>query len=173
MWKENVDNNKIKMTQDDNALSTLKEIKVAKNAMKKSVQAETLHTWNECIKKLTFQGNFVQLLIEEKENVSWKSVCNNIPKEVLSFALKSCTSRLTRPDNLKRWGIRKMDTSVLCKNHRTLEHTLNYCSVALNQGRLTWQHGSVLMHFTSKIKKYKTKCMAIYADLPSEVTLLR
>ena len=33
MWKENVDNNKIKMTQDYNALSTLKEIKVVKNAM--------------------------------------------------------------------------------------------------------------------------------------------
>ena len=37
MWKENVDNNKIKMTQDDNALLTLKEIKVAKNAMKKNL----------------------------------------------------------------------------------------------------------------------------------------
>ena len=144
MWKENVDNNQIKMTQDDNALSTLKEIKVAKNAMKKSVQAETLHTWNECIKKLTFQDNFVQLLIEEKETVSWKSVCINIPKGVLSFALKS----FTRPDNLKRWGIRKMDTCVLCKNHGTLECTLNYCNVAFNQGRLTWEHGSVLMHFT-------------------------
>ena len=135
--------------------------------MKKSVQAETHNTWNERIRKLTFQGDFVQLLIEEQENVSWKSICNNIPKGVLSFALKSCTNGLNTPDNLKRWGIRKMDKCCLCKNRGTLEHTLNYCSVALNQGRFTWRHNSVLAHFTTELKKHKSNHIEIYADLPS------
>ena len=121
--------------------------------MKKSVQAETNNTWNKSIRKLTFQGDFVQLLIKEQENMSWKSICSNIPKRVLLFALKSCTNGLNIPDTLKRWGIRKMDKCGLWKNRGTLEHTLKYCSVALNQGRFTWRHNSVLAHFTSELKK--------------------
>ena len=59
-----------------------------------------------------------------------------------------------------------LDKCVLCKNRITLEHALNYFSVALKQGRFTWRHDSVLMHFTSELKKYKTKFMEIYANLP-------
>ena len=155
MWKDNIKNNKIKETQE-NYSPSFKEIESAKKAIQKSVQTETHNTWNERIRKLTFQGDFVQLLIEEQENVSWKSICNNIPKGVLSFALKSSTNGLNTPDNLKRWGIRKMDKCGLCKNRGTLEHTLNYCSVALNQGRFTWRHDSVLAYFTSELKRYKS-----------------
>ena len=49
-------------------------------AMKDAVQAETLINWDEKVKELTFQGDFVNLLIEEEENVTWKSICNNMPK---------------------------------------------------------------------------------------------
>ena len=34
------------------------------------------------------QGDFVKLLAEEKENVTWKSVVYNLPKGILPFALK-------------------------------------------------------------------------------------
>ena len=30
--------------------------------------------WNERISKLAFQGNFIQLPIEEKQNIAWKSI---------------------------------------------------------------------------------------------------
>ena len=135
--------------------------------MKKPVQAETLSTHIEHTRKLTFQGDLVQLLIEDKEDVSCKSVWNNILKGDLSFALKSWTNGLNTPDNLKRWGIRKMDKCFLCKNCGTLEQTLNYCSVAPNQERFTWRHDSVFAHFTTTLKKYKSNFIEIYADLPS------
>ena len=97
--------------------------KQAKGAMLKSVKEETLKYWNERISKLTFQGNFIQLLIEEKQNIFWKSAINNIPKGILSFAMKSCVNGLNTQDNLKRWGIRKTDRCDQCGNFGDLEHT--------------------------------------------------
>jgi hypothetical protein len=122
--------------------------------------------WNSVVQKLTFQGDFVKLLIEEETNVTWKSMCNNIPRGILSFALKAATNGLNTPDNLKRWGIRKTEKCELCKNFSNLEHILNWCPVALNQGRFTWRHDSVLSHMTSELKKGLKGDATIYADLP-------
>ena len=52
------------------------------------------------------QGDFTKLLIEEKENVTWKSIIRNVPGGILSFALNSATNTLPTPDNLRRWGKR-------------------------------------------------------------------
>ena len=117
-------------------------INKAKKAMLRSVQAENMDYWNKKIKKLAFQGDFAQLLVEEKTNVTWKSYSNNIPKGVLSFAIKSSVNGLNTPDNLKRWGIRKTNKCDLCHNRSNLEHILNWCPVALKQDRFTWRHDS-------------------------------
>ena len=111
-----------------------------------TVKEETLALWNSKIKKLTLQGNFVNLLIEEQSNVTWKSIANNIPKGVLSFALKASVNGLNTPDNLKRWGMKKLDKCVICGNFGNLEHILNWCGTALVQGRLTWRLDSILHH---------------------------
>ena len=58
--------------------------------------------WNNKVKKLTIEGDFENLLIEEEENVTWKNIVNNILKGVLSFALKAAVNVLPTPDNLKR-----------------------------------------------------------------------
>jgi hypothetical protein len=42
----------------------------AKKTMKDAVQTETLINWNQKVKKLTFRGDFVTLLIEEEQNVT-------------------------------------------------------------------------------------------------------
>ena len=138
----------------------------AKKAMNKSIKEETLLIWNEKVKRLTIQGDFLNLLIEERTNITWQSICNNIPKGVLAFALKASVNGLNTPDNLKRWGIRKMDKCQLCGNFANLEHILNWCSTALNQGRLKWRHDSVLHHMTSEINKVKPTEVTIYTDIP-------
>ena len=81
-------------------------INKAKKVINKSIKEETLTLWNNKVQKLTLQGDFAKLLIEEEENITWKSITNNIPKGVLSFALKATVNGLPTPDNLKRWGIR-------------------------------------------------------------------
>ena len=101
--------------------------------MLKSVKEETLKYWNERVQKLAFQGDFIQLLVEENENITWKSIINNIPRGVLSFAMKASVNGLNTPDNLKRWGIRKTNKCDQCGNFRNLEHTLNWCNTSLDQ----------------------------------------
>jgi hypothetical protein len=118
------------------------------------------------VKKLTFQGDFVKLLIDEEENATWKSFSNNIPKGVLSFTLKACSNGLNTPDNLKRWGIRKTNKCVLCKNPSNLQHILNWCPKALTEGRFTWRHNSVLSHLATNLKKNIPEDLKLYADLP-------
>jgi hypothetical protein len=145
---------------------TEKNINQSKKAILKSVQNKTLCYWNDRVKKLAFQGNFIQLLIEEKQNITWQSITNNIPKGVLSFALKSSVNGLNTPDNLKRWGIRQMDKCDICKNKGDLQHILNWCQIALDQGRFTWRHNSVLSHLIKELLKTKPENLLIYADLP-------
>jgi hypothetical protein len=108
IFEKNINENVIVQPQTNDTNSTkIASIKAAKKAMKQIVQEETKVKWNTVEKKLTFQGDFLKLLIEEKSNVTWQSMCNNVPKGVLSFALKSCVNGLNSPDNIKRWGKRK------------------------------------------------------------------
>ena len=138
----------------------------AKKEVNTSIKEETLAMWNKKGQKLTLQGDFVKLLIKEQENVSWKSIINNIPKGVLSFALRASVNGLPTPDNLKRWGIRKLDKCVICGNFANLEHVLNWCSTALNQKHFTWRHDSVLSYMTSEMDKGKPDNITTYTDIP-------
>ena len=112
------------------------------------------------------QGDYARLLIEEKENVTWQSIVKNVPRGVMSFALRSVTNCLPTPDNLKRWGKRQVSKCPLCSNNGTLEHILNFCSISLNQGRFTWRHNSVLNFLTKAILQDKPSDLTIYSDLP-------
>ena len=100
MWQSNLEADKVQAPHENDTY-TMKEKKaeIAKKAMKKPVQKETVIKWNTKVKKLTLQGDFLKLLIEEEQDVTWKSVSNNIPKGVLSFALKACSNGLNTPDN--------------------------------------------------------------------------
>ena len=113
--------------------------------MQSLVKIKTIYDWNTKVQKLTFQGDFLKLLIDEKENLTWQSISNNIPMGVLSFALKACSNGLNTQDNLKMWEIRQTD----------------------NEGRFTLRHNSVLSHLAITIKKNSNQSLEILADLPS------
>ena len=168
--RENIDNDRFLIPATENSfdieISRSLEILKAKEAIKKSIKDDVTNFWNSKVQSLTMQGDFANLLIEEKENVTWQSVIKNVPKGIMSFALKSVTNSLATPDNLKRWGKRQVSQCPLCKNNGTLHHILNFCPIALNQGRYTWRHNSVL-HFMSKtIMHEKPDDLEVFADLP-------
>ena len=169
-FQENIANDKFLLPTPENTFniecSRRMEIPKAKQAMKESIEKQTLHVWNNKVEKLTMQGDFARLLIEEKENVTWQSLIRNVPRGVLSFALRSATNTLPTPDNLKRWGKRRVAKCPLCSNHGTLEHILNFCPISLVQGRFTWRHNSVLNHLTRSILQDKPDNLEIYADIP-------
>ena len=93
-------------------------------------------------------------------------VAYNVPKGILSFALKASTNCLSTPDNLKLWGMKQLADCALCKNYCTLLHILNYCKVSLVQGRFTWRHNSVLNYLISVLKPVKSATLEIWADIP-------
>ena len=84
------------------------------------------------------------------------------------FAARLSTNSLASPDNLRRWGKRKMGTCPLCGSpNATLAHITNMCKVALNQKRFTWRHDSVLLEIASVVKNFATEGTEIFSDLPT------
>ena len=112
------------------------------------------------------QGDYLALLIEEGESITWKSFMWDIPQGVLKFALNAGVNTLPSLDNLKRWGKRVSDRCPFCGNIQTLAHVLSNCSTALNQGRLTWRHNSVLTSMINVIRPHLKPGMILYSDMP-------
>ena len=149
------------------SVTTLKRnILAAKKAVKKSVSEDIMEKWNDKVKLLTMQGDFLGLLAEEQQCITWQSIIRKMPRNVMAFATRLCTNSLNSPDNLVRWGKRKMGACPLCScPNGTLGHITNFCPVALQQGRYTWRHNNVLQQITSSVKHLATEDTVVYADL--------
>ena len=114
--------------------------------IQQTIQEDVDKYWREKISGLLMQGDFLSLLIEENNCVTWKGFIWSVPRGVAKFAINAGLNTLPSADNLKRWGKRTSDLCTVCDLSRkqTLNHILSYCSVALEQGRYTWRHNSVL-----------------------------
>ena len=98
-------------------------------------------------------------------NKTWARLVTGLPSGQLSFILRT---GLPTPLNLKLWKYYCSDPSCpLCgSSQATSVHILNGCPTALNQGRYTWRHDSVLNSFASVIKSEISPPTVLYADLP-------
>ena len=68
-----------------------------------------------------------------------------MPANLISFCLASTYDTLLSPINLKRWRITTEAMCTLCsKDVCTTAHILGACKVALQQGRYTFRHDTVL-----------------------------
>ena len=112
------------------------------------------------------QGDYLALLIEEGNSISWKSYMWDIPQGVLKFALNAGINTLPSLDNLKRWGKRVSDRSPFCGNIETLAHVLSNCSTALTQGRFMWRHNSVLSSIIDLVRPLLKHGFSLYSDMP-------
>ena len=90
----------------------------------------------------------------------------NVPQGVLKFAINAGINMLPSADNLKRWGKRVSDRCGFCGNIQTLAHILSNCSTALDQGRFTWRHDSVLTTIVSFIGPKLRTGFVLFSDLP-------
>ena len=97
------------------------------------------------LKSLQVQGRWLEWSQQMRMDLNWNSLIYNWSDAELRFALQAVTDTAPTPTNLRRWGCREVDPScVLCGRPCTLRHLLNACSSALQQGRYTWRHNSVL-----------------------------
>ena len=168
VFKKNIENKKITFPTEESESEKKALINKAKREIRRSIQEKTKATWNNKVNKLLIQGDFASLLIEEEANITWKSFINNTPRGVLSFALKASVNGLPTPDNLKRWGVKKMDKCVICGNFANLEHVLNWCKTSLNDGRFKWRHDSILNYMTKEMKKGAKEEISIFTDIPGQ-----
>ena len=140
--------------------------KLLKGKIQAGVQDRVNDFWKEKIGHYIMQGDYMALMMEEENCISWKSFLWDIPQGVLKFAINAGINTLPTFDNLKRWGKRVNDRCPFCGNIQTLLHVLSGCSVALDQGRYTWRHNSVLMTIVDNIRGSLADGFAVFADLP-------
>ena len=142
--------------------------KQLKTEVQRRIQRETDAYWQNRISSLLMQGDFLSLLIEENDNVTWKSFLWGLPRGVAKFAVNASLNTLPTGDNLRRWGKR---TSDVCRNcggnsKQTLHHVLSLCNSSLEQGRYTFRHDSCLRTIVDFITGKLKAGFELFSDLP-------
>ena len=113
----------------------------------------------------------LEFISAEQSDLTWRSIIYDLPRGVLSFAVRSAIDFLPTLSNLKRWGKRTNARCPLCKNCESLSHVLNNCSVSLTQGRYTWRHDSILSHIVELLQNSsKNSDVKVYADIKDMTT---
>ena len=91
--------------------------------------------------------NFIQM------DMKWNEMMYGMSPSLLSFWLNSVQDTLPDPSNLKRWGKQSTGSCSLCGwRGCTLVHILCGCKVALEQGRFSYRHDSILQCIVKHVK---------------------
>ena len=137
-----------------------------KNETMDLLQAEVKTKYDNKAKGMKIQGQFGALLEKENNDLDWKSAMYQMPKGVLSFAIRASTNSLPSLDNLRRWRKVRSSDCKHCRSPCTLKHTLNICRTFLEQRRFDYRHDSVLNNIVKILKgNKKNDNIDIYADL--------
>lgn len=100
VYSENVFNESANhVEKSENAIKYLDSVK---KKVKNNIKQEFNMLWYDHIKSLLVQGRFIELLYLENNHVTWKSVCFNLPRNILKFAVNASIDTLTTNANLKR-----------------------------------------------------------------------
>ena len=101
------------------------------------------HAFSKAV-QLQVQGQWTRWINYVQQDFSWASLMT-MPANLISFCLASTYDTLPSPTNLKRWRITTEAMCTLCsKDVCTTAHILGACKVALQQGRYTFRHDTVL-----------------------------
>jgi len=108
-------------------------------------------------------------------DLSWPNLIYGPGPRIISFVLNAQINSVCTPDMLKLWGYISCSTCVLCNaGNCTLHHLLVNCKFALDQGRYTWRHDSVLLDIEQALLKlvrsFNSKKPACFADVAGKST---
>ena len=125
--------------------------------------------WDNHLDSLTVQSKFKDIIALEPDCKVWNRILSGLPAGHLSFILKAGADCLPTSLNLRRWKFQTDPKCPLCSSPLpTSAHILNQCPTALNQGRYTWRHDSVLRSFVKSLTSYLLSSEKLYADLPGK-----
>ena len=137
--------------------------KLLKSQAKKCISVLHASRWNNQLERLEVQSKFKDIISLESDCPIWNRIVLGLPSGQLSFILRAGSDTLPTPLNLCRWKIQTNPRCPLCNSRSpTALHILNGCPVALNQGRYTWRHDSVLSCLSPNLENDQR----LYADLP-------
>ena len=103
-------------------------------------------------------------------DLSWENLIYGPGPRVIAFVLNAQINSVCTPDMLKLWGYIDFATCALCGGKQcTLHHLLVNCPFALNQGRYTWRHDSVLQDIERALQNliptFNAKTPTIFAEV--------
>ena len=92
-------------------------------------------------------------------DLSWKNLIFGPGPHLIKFVLNATINSVRTPDAVKLWGYVKDDTCRLCDGSSscTLHHQISSCPKALQQGRFTWRHNSVLVNIRDSLVRHIVK----------------
>jgi hypothetical protein len=80
-------------------------------------------------------------------DLSWKNLIYGPGRHIIKFVLNAAVNWVKTPDTIRTWGYKRTAFCPLCRHpHCTLHHIISHCTHALNGGRYTWRHDSVLLY---------------------------
>ena len=136
-------------------------------ATKNLVNSEHEKVILEYLEGKEVQGKFADIIELQKQDPFYRSVMYDLPYGQLSWLMRACVDCLPSYKNLRRWGKVLSDKCALCVMPETMRHALNSCSKALDQGRFTFRHDSILLHIVKQIRASKQhEGKRLIADLP-------
>ena len=87
-----------------------------------------------------------------------------MPKNIFNFIVKYISNTLATKKNLCKWSLSTASACSFCFQSETLQHIVSSCKSYLQDGRYTWRHNSVLLHFAKTLSSVANSLF--YADLP-------
>ena len=158
-------------TRDILSLATSSIESISRKTLPRATRAVHLEhrreKWDSSLECLSVQRKFSDVCVLESDNHVWNRIMDGLPPGQLSFILRAASDTLPTPLNLRRWKYRTDPKCPLCGSlFPTVLHILNACPTALNQGRLTWRHDSVLLQLARGILPLLAEGDTLYADLP-------
>jgi hypothetical protein len=162
-WKENFD---IAIKSCANKAQT--KWRNVKEHIKSLLTTQRKEFWTDYVLPLIQQGNMLKLIESEQSDLTWRSIIYDMPRGVMSFAVRASIDFLPTFNNLSTWGKRTNTKCNFCNNKETLHHILNNCTTFLTQGRYTWRHNSILSTIVNHLKNKlpDDAAIKIYADIP-------
>jgi len=136
------------------------------------------------LRTLQMQGQWSRWDAVASQDLSWRRMfAASISDEVLKFVVNAQLLTLPSEDNKRRWGyasatsmcrIELPDGNSTCSTpHPTALHVLTGCKAALEQGRYTWRHNSVLLVLKQQLVPWIDKINRNAVQLTAPTTALR
>ena len=132
-----------------------------KNTVKKTVRENHSEANVAHLCGLLKQGDFLNIILQEKQDATWQSYLHNLKKGTMKVILNAIINTLSTQDNLKLWNKFTCDKCALCGNRDSTLHTLYGCKILLNQGRCTWRYDNIIFILQTALTLPGTQCTHI------------